>query len=457
MNYPEALQYIYSFADLERGVGFSDRSPAGYRFQRIGHLLHEIGDPHQHLRIAHIAGSNGKGSTSAMLAAIAGAAGLRVGLYTQPHLHTFRERIVVDAQPIAPDQFANRLEALAIAVAACRERHPAEGDPTTYEITTALAFQYFADTGVDLAVIEVGMGGTWDATNVVDPAVSVITSLSLEHTAILGSTLEAIAGEKAGIIKASRPVITVPQAPEAMQVIERRARELGAPLEVVGLGSGHPLAADAEISWANGRPAMAAGLRTDGQSFDLQIPLVGRHQLLNAATAVAAARELNIEPGHIARGLASTVWPARFELIAHNPRVIVDAAHSPDAIRQTGVTLAALAPGPVQLVFGAGADKDAAAMLLGLASAATRAYVCASNHPRAASPADLFAVATAIDLPALAFDSVAAALSAARDAAGPDGTVLVTGSIFVAAAAREASGLATDVDPAVLFGSVPTR
>jgi dihydrofolate synthase / folylpolyglutamate synthase len=457
MNYQEALQYIYGFADLERGVGFSDRSPARYRFQRIGHLLHEIGDPHQRLRIAHIAGSNGKGSTSAMLAAIAGATGLRVGLYTQPHLHTFRERIVVDARPIAPDEFANRLETLAVAVAAGRERHPAEGDPTTYEIATALAFQYFADAGVDLAVVEVGMGGTWDATNVVDPAVSVITSLSLEHTAILGNTLEAIAGEKAGIIKASRPVVTVPQAPEAMRVIEQRARELNAPLEVVGVGDGFPLESDGRLAWSAGRPAMAARLRMDGQSFDLQMPLVGRHQLLNAAAAVAAARALNIEPGHIAGGLESTVWPARFELIEHNPRVIVDAAHSPDAIRQTSQTLAALAPGPVQLVFGAGSDKDAAAMLLEIAPAAARAYVCASKHPRAASPDDLLTVATAIDLPALAFGSVAAALAAARETAGADGTVLVTGSIFVAAAAREASGLAAVVDPPVLFGSVPTQ
>ncbi len=462
MNYREALQYIYGFADLERGVGFSDRSPARYRFQRIGHLLHEIGDPHQRLRIAHVAGSNGKGSTSAMLAAIAGAAGLRVGLYTQPHLHTFRERIVVDSQPIAADEFANRLEALVVAVDAGRQRHPAEGDPTTYEIATALAFEYFADLGVDLAVIEVGMGGTWDATNVVDPAVSVITSVSLEHTAILGDTLEAIAGEKAGIIKASRPVVTVPQAPEAMRVIERRARELAAPLEVVGIGEGFPLDSDGEIGWDAGRPAMAGRLRMDGQSFDLQLPLIGAHQSLNAAAAVAAARALapdlaEIEPAHIACGLESTVWPARFELIQDSPRVFIDAAHSPDAIRQTGATLAALAPGPVQLVFGAATDKDVAAMLRGIAPTAARAYVCASKHPRAASPADLLEVAAAIGLPARAFDSVAAALFAAREAAGADGTVLVTGSIFVAAAAREASGLAAEVDPPVLFGSVPTR
>ncbi len=462
MNYPEALQYIYGFADLERGVGFSDRSPARYRFQRIGHLLREIGDPHQRLRIAHVAGSNGKGSTSAMLASIAAAAGLRVGLYTQPHLHTFRERIMVNAQPIAPDEFANRMDKLAAAVAAGRQRHPAEGDPTTYEIATAVAFQYFADAGVDLAVIEVGMGGTWDATNVVDPTVSVITSLSLEHTAILGNTLEAIAGEKAGIIKASRPVVTVPQAPAAMQVIEKRARDLAAPLEVVGTGDRSPLDSDGEIGWAAGRPAMSARLQMDGQCFDLQMPLVGAHQLLNAAAAVAAARALGpdlaeIKPAHIARGLASTVWPARFELIEHNPRVIVDAAHSPDAIRQTAVTLAALAPGPVQIVFGTAADKDVAAMLHGIAPAASRAYVCASRHPRAAPPADLLESAAAIGRPALAFDSVAAALAAAREAAGPEGTVLVTGSIFVAAAAREAGGLAAEVDPPVLFGAVPTR
>lgn len=462
MTYAEALEYIYEFADLERGVGFSDRSPARYRFQRVGHLLNAIGDPHRRLRIAHIAGSNGKGSTAAMLAAIAGAAGLRVGLYTQPHLHTFRERIVVDSKPISADEFAFRLERIAGVIDAVREQYPAEGDPTTYEIATIVAFDYFVDAGVDLAVVEVGMGGTWDATNVVDPIVSVITSLSLEHTAILGNTLEAIAGEKAGIIKPGKPVVTVPQPPSAMRVIEHRARELAAPLQVVGIGAGCAIASDGHIEWADGRPAMIGSLYFGREGAQLRLPLIGDHQLLNAAAAVAAATAIDptvgkFDAAHIARGLERTVWPARFEILQRTPPVIVDAAHSPDAVRRLRQTLAHFAPGPIHLVFGAGSDKDVAAMLRHLAPATARAYFCASDHPRAHEPAGLLAAAAEIDLPARAFDSVAQALAAAEKEAGETAPVLVTGSIFVAAAAREARGLATEIDPPILTRSVPAR
>ena len=361
MKYREALNYIYGFADLERGVGFSDRSPARFRFHRVGHLLDELGNPHHRLQFAHVAGSNGKGSTAAMLGSIAGAAGMRVGLYTQPHLHTFRERIQVDSMPIAPAEFTALMERVGGAVSRCSELHPEEGDPTTFEIATVAAFDHFAEVGVDLAVIEVGLGGTWDATNVIDPVVSVITSLSLEHQEILGDTLAEIAGEKAGIIKSGRPVVTVPQPPEAMTVIERRARELGAPLRIVGTDSGVRLESGDGIVSSAGRLVMNCRLHLAEESHDLQLSLVGDHQLLNAAAAVAAATELSapgreITTQHIVTGLESTVWPARFEALQHNPLLVFDGAHTPDACRRIRDTLIEIVGGDIHLVFGAGTD-----------------------------------------------------------------------------------------------------
>jgi dihydrofolate synthase/folylpolyglutamate synthase len=462
MNYEEALKYIYSFADLERGVGFSDRSPAKYRFQRVEHLLDELGNPHRRLRFAHVAGSNGKGSTAAMLGSIAAAAGMRVGLYTQPHLHTFRERIMVDSMPIAPEAFASLMERVGGAVSRCVDRYPEEGDPTTFEIATVAAFDHFVEAGVNLAVIEVGLGGTWDATNVIDPAVSIITSLSLEHRAILGDTLGEIAGEKAGIIKPGRPVVTVPQPPDAMSVIERRARELGAPLRVVGPGSELCMESDDGIELSNGRPLLGCCLLMAGESYDVSLPLLGDHQLLNAAAAVGAARELalsgsNIKVEHIIRGLEDTAWPARFETLQQNPLLVVDGAHTPDACLRVRDALVRMGAGDIHLVFGAGADKDALSMLHVFALMVAGVYLCASDHPRAARAAALLETAAGLDLPAREFDSVREALAAAESGAGDDETILVTGSIFVAAEAREAKGLAGELDPPILSGKIPAR
>ncbi len=462
MVYEEALKYVYSFADLERGVGFSDRSPARYRFQRVEHLLEEMGNPHRGLRFAHVAGSNGKGSTAAMLGSIAAAAGMRVGLYTQPHLHTFRERIMVDSMPISPGAFASLMERVGVAVLTCGEQYPEEGDPTTFEIATVAAFDHFAEVGVNLAVIEVGLGGTWDATNVIDPAVSLITSLSLEHRAILGNTLGEIAGEKAGIINQGRPAVTVPQPPDAMTVIERRAHELGAPLRVVGPGSEISLVSDDGIEWSNGRPLVNCSLRMEDESYAVRLPLLGDHQLLNAAAAVAAARELdrsgwNIKTEHIIRGLEDTVWPARFETLQQNPLLVVDGAHTPDACRRVRDALVNVGASYIHLVFGAGEDKDARSMLRVFLPIATGVYLCASEHPRAAHAAALLETAAGLDLPAREFDSVREALAAAESGAGSEETILVTGSIFVAAEAREAKGLADEVDPPFLSRKVPAR
>lgn len=461
MNYRDALNYIYGFADLERGVGFSNRSPSKYRFERVGHLLDELGNPHRELQFAHIAGSNGKGSTAAILGAIAGAAGMRVGLYTQPHLHTFRERITVGARPISPQDFSSLMERIGGAVSACREKYPEEGDPTTFEIATAAAFMHFVEAGVDLAVVEVGLGGTWDATNVIDPVVSVITSLSLEHRSILGDTLGEIAGEKAGIIKRGRPVVTVRQPMEAMTVIESRAAESNSPLRIAGVAPGIHFEPGNRIEWSAGRPVMSCRLQLAEEGHDVRLPLVGEHQLLNAAAAVAAALEISrsgstVEPIHVVRGLEDTVWPARFETLQRKPLLVVDGAHTPDACRQLRDTLVKIGAGKIHLVFGAGADKDASSMLQVFAPLVTGMYLCASKHPRASRPAVLTGIAADLDLSSREFESVREGLAAAELAAGADETILATGSIFVAAEAREAMGLAGEIDPPLLSDMVPT-
>lgn len=452
MNYQEALEYIYGFSDLERGIGFSSRSPSKYRFERVGDLLDVLGNPHHKLRFVHVAGSNGKGSTAAMLGSIAKAAGVRVGLYTQPHLHTFRERIMVDDLPISPTEFAALITRIRAAVSRCTLHNPKRGDPTTFEIATVSAFQHFVEAEVELAIVEVGLGGTWDATNIIDPIVSVITSLSLEHQSILGNTLREITNEKAGIIKPGRPVVTVQQHPEAMEIIRQQARTLNANMQVVGTSLGLRLDYEEQMSWSTNPLAMPCRLQLPNGSKHVRLPLIGKHQLLNAAAAVGAALELahtgiNIDSRDMVRGLEKTVWPARLEIIQADPLLIVDGAHTPDACQQLVETLSLLSAKNIHLLFGSGSDKDASAMLKIISPLVSNTYFCASKHPRAARTEDHLDIAANLGIEARQFASVSDALKAAESAARTNETILVTGSIFLAAEARQAKGLADEIDP----------
>ena len=210
MDYAGALQYLYSFVDWERGIGFGVGAPPRFTLDRIGALLRILENPHLRFSSVHIAGSKGKGSTAAIIESILRAAGSRTGLYTQPHLHTFRERVRIDNVPVEPGVFARLVERVAVAVESLNAAQPNLGKPTTYELATALGFLCFAEADVDVAVVEVGLGGRLDATNVLTPLVSVVTSISLEHTAILGDTLAAVAREKAGIIKEGGVLVHAP-------------------------------------------------------------------------------------------------------------------------------------------------------------------------------------------------------------------------------------------------------
>ena len=233
MDYADSLRYLYSFIDWERGIGYGVDSPPRFTLDRINALLRILGNPHQRFASVHVAGSKGKGSTAAVLESVLRAAGLRTGLYTQPHLHTFRERVRIDNRPIGQELFTSLVEQIVAAVSVLKSNHPALGSPTTYELATALGFLCFAEEKVDVAVVEVGLGGRLDATNVITPRVSVITSIGLEHTAILGDTLSAIAKEKAGIVKQDGVLVHAPNPADVLGVFRqtckmRRARIIAA-------------------------------------------------------------------------------------------------------------------------------------------------------------------------------------------------------------------------------------
>ena len=335
MNYEAALAYIDTFINSEKSPDFS-RQARFYNLERISHLLARLGDPHRRLKVIHVAGSKGKGSTAALIASILIHAGYKTGLFTQPHLITPRERCRINSQLISETEFAEYVDRLkpSIEAMASPPFPPASGGEggggrvSFFEIYTALAFTYFADNAVDFAVIEVGLGGRLDATNVVDPLVSVITPISLEHTAILGDTHEAIAKEKAEIIKPNRPVVVAPQIPEAQAVFETVAADRDAPMDGVGRDI-HLKRKDSSI---NGQ---SLDLTTPSTCYsDLFIPLLGEHQAINAATAVACIERIRQEGYSVPRisvygGLKAVHWAGRMQVVGESPVILLDGAHSP--------------------------------------------------------------------------------------------------------------------------------
>ena len=443
-EYQAALDFLYSFIDYSLTRNLRN-APEKFDLARMEALLEALGNPHRAYPVLHIAGTKGKGSTAALMAAALQAEGYRVGLYTSPHLEDFAERIRINGRPIPHADLPAVVERLK----PCTARIP---NLTTFELTTAAAFLYFADRRVDVAVVEVGLGGRLDATNVVQPLASVITPISYDHTAILGSTLAAIAGEKAGIIKPGVPVIVAPQPPEARRRILAVAAGRGAPVVEVGrdwLYAPVARSLDGQVLFvwhAAEQPLVDAFVESGGfQEWEptrLRIPLLGPHQVVNAATAYAALQTarrqgLQVSQEAIRRGFPAARWPGRFEVLHRNPPLVIDGAHNRAAARQIRLTVDEYFPGwPVVLVFGASADKDIRGMLEALAPRARRIIVTRARHPRAAEPADLRAEVHRLGRAAQAFPDVEDALRVAfREAAG-EAVILVTGSLFVAAAAR---------------------
>jgi dihydrofolate synthase/folylpolyglutamate synthase len=340
MTYEEAIDFWYGRIDYER----RQPRPGDLKLDRMRTLLAGLGDPHRRVRCVHVAGTKGKGSTCAILASVLRAAGYRIGLFTSPHLTHVSERIQIDGVTISPDELAAHMSRVAAVV----RDMDAAGDPTLsptfFEIITALGFLQFAQRQVDIAVLEVGLGGRFDSTNVCEPLVSIITNVSYDHVSILGPSLAEIAYQKAGIIKPNVPVVTTADDQEVVGVIERVAAEVGATVSRVGRDFDWHRDADSPFDTPPVR------VRTTCRDFNvIPLGLFGHHQGGNAAAVVAAVSELTsagfrINGQAMSAGMRDVVWPARMELISRRPVVVVDCAHNVASIRALVQTLSSSFP-----------------------------------------------------------------------------------------------------------------
>jgi len=424
-----SLAFIHS-------LGQEVRPGAKFDLQQITALLDALGRPHQRFASVHIAGTNGKGSVAAGIESVLRAAGFRTGLYTSPHLERVTERIRIAGREISEPDFTAAVERVretsAELLAAGRLPHP----PSFFEVLTAVGFVALAEAAIEIGVIEVGLGGRLDATNVLAPAVAVITPIGRDHEQFLGNTLAAIAGEKAGIIKPGLPVlINAPQEPEAAEVIRDRCRELDVPLVQVEAPDIPPR------RLPDGTYEIQTGFR--GHAVRLHSPLRGSHQITNTLTVLRACAALDqagfaISPEALEEGVAATVWPGRLEKLADAPEIFVDGAHNPPAARALAAFLDEYAqdhPRPV-LIYGSMRDKAIEEIAAQLVPRAAAVIVTApAGHPRAASPADLEAVCWRWNVPCAQAPNLTAALDLARRQAGHM-PIFITGSLFLVGEAR---------------------
>jgi dihydrofolate synthase/folylpolyglutamate synthase len=408
MTYAEAVARLLG---LRRGE-ITGMAPG---LERIEALLDALGHPESRYTLAQVGGTNGKGSTAAMLAAMLRPAGRRVGLYTSPHLVSFRERIRVDGAPIPKDAVVDGVEALGTLIA--------RFDATMFEAATALALDHFAHEGVEVAVLEVGLGGRGDATTIGRPAVTVLTRIDLDHEAWLGRTIASIADAKAAIIRSGTAIVSA-QVPEARAIIERRATEVGVPL----LLEGRDLSVEVKASGLDGQRIDCAG--PGWRLTDLRLPLLGVHQPSNALAAVAAARVLGADDAAIRAGLARARWPGRLQIARRDPWLVLDGAHNPNGARALAASLRSLfGDARVTFVLGVYADKDARGILDALLPLAGRVILTRAANERAADPAALAALVPA-GMPTTVTASVAEALSVAATSASTP-IVCVAGSLAV--------------------------
>jgi dihydrofolate synthase/folylpolyglutamate synthase len=432
-QYNQALDYLYSFVDYSLKHS-SELAKAEFNLDRMFALMEKLGDPQEKYPIIHVAGTKGKGSVSALCAAGLQAAGYKVGLYTSPHLLDYVERIRIDGEPISHVQLVELVEQVKDAVARVPKL-------TTFEITTAIGFLAFAKNDVNAAVIEVGLGGRLDATNIVFPQVSVITSLSYDHMAVLGDTLAKIAGEKAGIIKEGVPVVSAPQTEEALEVLERVAKEKNCLFVLVG----KDVKFERLTSSLDGQKmiiALSAAERSRSAHVELFIPLLGSHQIENAAIAYAALKTsgLIISNEAIQKGFSEVKWRARFEIVQRDPPVIFDSAHNQDSFIKLRNTLEEHFPGKmVTLIFGASEDKNIPGMFAEMKPKIKKLIVTRADHPRALELEKIVGLANQAGLESEAVSPVESALERALVLSEKDGSIVLSaGSMFVTAEVMKA-------------------
>jgi dihydrofolate synthase/folylpolyglutamate synthase len=434
-SYDDALAFWYGRINYEhRSPG-----PGDLKLDRMRALMRLLGDPQDRLRIVHIAGSKGKGSTAAMLAAVLGRAGYRTGLFTSPHLTRVEERIQVDGQPVSREELTALLGDVRQALGRARGL-----EPTFFEVATALGFLHFRRRGVGAAVIEVGLGGRFDSTNVCRPVLAVITSISFDHTQQLGDRLASIAAEKAGIIKPGRPVVSGATAPEARAVIERVARERRAPLRQLGVDFRYDCVPGRVTADATVLPRVRVEVPRSPRRDWTELGLFGDHQAANAAVAVNAVEVLRAQGWHVsdaavAAGLAGVQWPARLEVVGRRPLVVLDCAHNVASAEALVETLGSTFP-PARrwLIFAGSGDKDLSGMFRVLAPHFAHAFLTRYAGSARGMPADELAalLRRAADLPHTVCATGGDAWRAARAAAGPDDLICVTGSVFLAGELR---------------------
>jgi len=412
MNYPDSVQFLYALGN--------EMKTAKLGLDRIRALLAAMGNPEKAYRVIHVAGTNGKGSTCAMIAAGLRAAGIRTGLFTSPHLVEPTERIQVDGMPVTQAQFSRAFAVVHLAAKKLLANHEIDAHPSYFETVAAMAFWLFRELSVRTAVIEVGLGGRLDATNVVEPALTVITPIDIDHQVFLGDTLEAIAGEKAGILKPGVPAVFARQHPQAAAVLEAKALELGVPVK---------RAADFEI---RDLEMDARGSRFSG----IECPLAGEHQVTNAVTAALALQTLGVSP----KGIAETRWPGRLEHISPNPDIILDGAHNPAGAQALARYLERYYPDhkperKLWMIFGAMRDKAVAEMGAILFPLADELILTAADSPRSMPSDELAALAGR----GRAVATIGAALALVASEAAADDVIVITGSLFLVGEARAAS------------------
>lgn len=443
MDYSEALQYLNSFINYEKDTSYNYNS--SFKLERMARFAALLGDPQNGIRSIHVAGSKGKGSTAAFIQSILGSAGYRTGLYTSPHLLSFRERIRIGDRLIEEDEMSGLLERMKGPIETLRGPQK----PSFFEVYTAMAYLYFKDKKVDFAVYETGLGGRLDATNIIEPLVTVITPVSYEHMDKLGDTLAQIASEKAGIVKHGVPSVSAPQDEEALSVIDKICKDRGSDLTVVGRDVTFELLSSNETGTEfiyNGKSGGPLRLRT---------PLLGPHQAANAATAIAAVEVLSnsrewsrpfrtMRPFRsseersrpfptemIRNGIASAKWPGRLQVIARKPTVVLDGAQNRASARALSESIRSIFRyNKLTLVLGVSKDKDIEGIMDELLPLADSVILTKSSvKERAAEPAKMKELARAKDV--IMTSSVNEAMGIARQRARPDDLILVTGSLFV--------------------------
>lgn len=418
MNYTESLAYLEGLGKFGIQLGM----------ERIEGLLRELDNPEQKLKTVHVTGTNGKGSVSSMIANILLAANLKVGKFTSPHLVKYNERINLNGRDISDEDFATVISAVKVAADSVVRKGVCQ-QPTQFEVLTAAAFLYFYLQKVDYAVIEVGMGGLWDSTNVITPVVSVITNVALDHTDRCGKTVERIAMQKAGIIKENVPVVTAAEGNEALGPIVSFAMFKNAPVYLYGKAF---YGEEVSSSMAGQKFTLHAG---DVYSSDYEIKLPGEHQIKNSSVAIVAAKLVSKQDDRINElalhlGAANTVWPGRLERIGQQPEVILDGAHNPNGAEALRKALDKYYPGQrVHFVFGMMGDKDMSGVIKALIHKDDAVYtVRADEGSRAAAAADL---AKLVGPDAVPVGSLAEAYGKALQAAGAQGIVCVCGSLYL--------------------------